>query len=417
MKRKRNVGKERFSEIRLMAFPLVLVLSLGMVTACTTPEVPLEKPHRPVRVVEATLEEQQQKMRMTGEVLPSVTRLISFMVSGRIDERFVEKEDDIDGETLLAKVNDLDYQRALQGARSNLQAAQANLDKAVAGATEEEILELELQLQKAREASLYADQQLERMQGLHQAGGISQAELDRTVLETSAAEASYRQVEAQYHRMVNGARPEDLNALAGIRDAAQAEVSHYETQVERTWLYAPHAGTVAELFYQEGETYQQGTPFLALNSPHQMVRVSVNHQQRNHIKIGDRVMVIYQQGSTQGTVIMVSSSPDPLTRTYRVEVELPETLLTLGELVQVEFIATGVFGTSLPMKAVLAGNPDYVYVIDNQIAKQVPITLQGVDGSVAWVTGLDAGQQVVVEGMHLLSHGETVRVVEEGARP
>ena len=339
------------------------------------------------------------------------------MVSGRIDERFVDKEDEIDRETLLAKVNDLDYQQALQGARSNLQAAQANLDKAVAGAAEEEILELKLQLQKAREASLYADQQLERMQALFQEGGISQAELDRTVLETSAAEATYRQVEAQYQRLVNGARSEDISALEGIRDAVQAEVSHYATQVERTWLYAPYAGTVAELFYQEGETYQQGTPFLALNSPHQMVRVSVSQQQRSHIKAGDRVTVTHHQGSAQGTVIMVSSTPDPLTRTYRVEVEMPEAQLTLGELVQVEFTTKGVFGSPLPMKAVLAGNPDYVYVIDNQTAKQVPITLQRVDGSVAWVTGLEAGQQVVVEGMHLLSHGETVRVVEEGALP
>lgn len=417
MKRKRNGGNVTLSEGRLVTFLLILMFYLGTVTACSAPEESLEKPHRPVRVIEVTLEEQQQKIRMTGEVLPSDTRLISFMVSGRIDERFVEKEDEISRDTLLAKVNGLDYQRALQGARSNLQAAQANLDKAVAGATEEEILELELQMQKAKEASLYADQQLERMQGLFQAGGLSQAELDRTVLETSAAEASYRQMKAQYQRMVNGARQEDINALRGIRDAAQAEVSHYETQVERTWLYAPHAGTVAELFYQEGETYQQGTPFLALNSPDQMVHVSASHQQRAHIMAGDKVAVTLREESAQGTVIMVSSTPDPFTRTYRVEVEMPEALFTLGELVQVEFSTKGVFGTPLPMKAVLAGNPDYVYVIDNETAKQTPITIQGVDGSLAWVTGLSAGQQVVVEGMHLLSHGESVRVVEEGAQP
>lgn len=417
MSRNRHDGKEILSEAGLGVLLLVLMFSLSMITACTSPEEPLEKTHRPVRVVEATMEEQQQKMRVTGEVLPNETRIISFMVTGRIDERFVDKEDEIGRETLLAKVNDLDYQRALQGARSNLRAAQANLDKAVAGATEEEILELELQLKKARESSLYADQQLERMQGLFQAGAIPQAELDRTVLETSAAEASYRQVEAQYQRLVNGARPEDISALVGIRDAAQAEASHYETQVERTWLYAPHAGTVAELFYQEGEIYQQGTPFLALNSPRQMVRVSVSQQQRSHIQAGDKVKVTHQKESAQGTVTMVASTPDPLTRTYRVEVEVHEVQLTLGELVQVEFSTKGVFGTPLPMKSVLAGNPDYVYVIDNQTAKQVPITLQGVDGSVAWVTGLDAGQQVVVEGMHLLSHGERVRVVEVGAQP
>lgn len=417
MNRKRSGGKVILSEGRLVAFLLILLFSLGMMTACSAPEEPLDKTHRPVRVIEATLEEQQQKIRMTGEVLPSDTRFISFMVSGHIDERFVEKEDEINNDTLLAKVNDLDYQRALQGARSNLQAAQANLDKAVAGATEEEILELELQLQKAREASLFAAQQLERMQSLYQAGGLSQAELDRRVLETSAAEASYRQMEAQYQRMVNGARQEDIDALRGVRDAAQAEVSHYQTQVERTWFYAPHAGTVAELFYQEGETYQQGTPFLALNSPYQMVHISANHQQRAHIRAGDMVEVTHGEVTDRGKVTMVSSTPDPFTRTYRVEVEMPEALFTLGELVQVEFSTKGGFGTPLPMKAVLAGNPDYVYVIDNETAKQAPITIQAVDGSLAWVSGLTAGQRVVVEGMHLLSHGESVRVVEEGAQP
>ncbi len=409
--------KAKIPESRLVTFFLFLLFTLFLNTACAAPEEPAERTIRPVRVITASLEEQQGTILMTGEVLSGETRHISFLVSGRIDELFVQKEDVINPDTLLGKVNDLDYQRASQGAQANLQAAQANLNKAVTGATREELLEMELQLKKAREAYAYADQQLERLRNLYQAGGISQADLDRTIMETAAAEASYQQAEARYQQLLNGTRSEDISALAAVRDAAQAEVSHYATQVERTMLYAPHQGTVAELFYQQGEMYRQGTPFLTLNSRHHIVRVSASLQQRALINKGNRVKVFYDEGRTEGVITMVSTNPDPFTRTYRVEVELPDTPLTLGELVQVEFYTKGVLGTPLPMKAVLAGNPDYVYVIDDQTAKQVPVNLLELDGSIIWVTGLDQGQQVVVEGMHLLSHDETVRVVEEGEGP
>lgn len=411
---KTNGMKDKIPVRWLVTYLLMLPLTIFLTTACTAPEDPGVKAIRPVKVITASLEEQQGTMLMTGEVLPRETRHISFLVSGRIDELLVEKEDEVTPNSLIGKVNNLDYQRALQGARANLQATQANFDKAVAGAAREELLEMELQLKKAKESYDFADQQLSRLQSVYQAGGISLSELERTEMETAAAEASYRQAEAQYQRMVNGTRPEDVLALAGIRDAAQAEVSHYETQVERTLLYASHQGTVAELFYQQGEMYRQGTPFFTLNSPYHIVRLSASLQQLAHINPGDRVTVLYGEGSNEGVVVMVSSNPDPLTRTYRVEVELPDTPLTLGELVEVEFSTKGIFGTPLPLKAVLAGNPDYVYVIENQKAKIVPVHLQQLDGSMLWVTGLQKGQQVVVEGMHLISQGETVRVVEAG---
>ncbi len=410
-------GKDRIPGGWLAVYLLLLSLVIFLNTACTAPEDPVEKTIRPVRVILASLEEHEETIMMTGEVLPGETRHISFLVSGRIDELFVEKEEVINPDTVLGTVDDLDYQRALQGARANFQAAQANLDKAVAGATQEELLEMELQLKKAREAYEYANQQLDRLENLYQAGGISQADLDRTTMETAAAEASYQQAEAQYQQLVNGTRPEDISALAALRDAAGAEVSHFDTQVERTTLYASHNGTVAELFYQQGEIYRQGTPFLTLNSHDNIVRVSVSRQQLAHVNTGDSVNVLHDEGGIEGVITMVSSNPDPLTRTYRVEVELPAPSLTLGELVQVEFTTKGALGTPLPMKAVLAGNPDYVYVIEKETAKQVPVNLQQLDGSTIWVTGLYEGQHVVVEGMHLLSHGETVRVVEIGDSP
>lgn len=400
----------------LMAF-ITLTFFLSGLTACSPADVAPERAPRPVKVMRTSLEEQEIKMVLQGEVIPGEVGQVSFLVFGRIEALYVKREDVITPDTLLGRLDSTDYQIGLRAAGAVLQSAQANLDKALAGVTRQERREMELQVTKTREAFGYADQQYQRMTALHQAGGIAQSDLERAELERIMAEASYLQASAQFERMGEGARPEEIAALTGQRDAALAEVDHFALQVSRTALYAHKGGVVAQVFYRQGELYHQGTPLLLVNSPGQVVRISLSQQQFNLVQAGDIALIESDQQTVEGQVIMVSGTPDPLTRTHRGEIQLPEGGFALGQLVRVHLRSKGMVGTSLPMKAVLAGNPDYVYVIEDQVALQVPVQVQGADGNRLWVTGLTPGQLVVVEGMHLLSQGEAVGRVEEVVEP
>ena len=397
---------------------LLAVMSLMVLfTACSSvPEDP-DVIERPVRVMEVAMEIQPSVMHFTGEVKAASTMLISFSVSGRIEQLLVKEEMVIAPDTLLGSLDPLDYQIAVQGARAQMEAAQSNLNRALAGAAIEEINQAELQMEMSEEASVFAQEQLQRIQSLYDAGGISQLELDTATLEAVSARTSFAQAKEQLDRLRRGALPDEIASLTALRDAAGAELRYHETQLERTQLKANESGVIATVFYQQGETYLPGTPLLMLKSETAVVSISASQEELKSINPGDAARIWMKDQQFGGTVTLVSSTPDPLTRTYRIEISLPAGHYVTGEIAQVEIEKAGIPGMLVPMNAVLVGNPDYVYVVEGGKAWQTPVQIQRVEGSRIRVAGLHEGQIVVIEGMQLLSHGEPVQVPESGDRP
>lgn len=389
---------------------------VGMLMAgCAPPDVVDEEPvEKPVRVMKVEEDAFSRTLSYTGEVVPGETIQLSFQVSGRIQDLYVEKEDLITQGTLLAQIDPLDYRIGLESAQARLNAAQASLDQIVAGARAEEIRQAELELEKAREAAAFIQKQLERMEALYVAGAATQAELDEVTLEAANTQSSLEQAESELEKILAGARVEEIDALRAQRDAARAELRHYETQLNRTELKADTDGRISEIFYKGGEMYGEGTPFLALRSDKTKVQLSVSRHEIRDIHIGDSAEIRIDDEIYSSQVVTVSRNPDPLTRTFPVEISLPDAEFIAGSIARVTIHIGEASGTEIPISAVQSGDPDYVYIVEEGEAVKIPVEILGLTDDSLWVSGLSAGQMVVVEGMGNLEDGEPVRIREAG---
>ena len=418
MLKKNQTHGLRFNPSCLQAYWLfTLLILIPWLTACTSEPTPLMVPSHPVNVIKIATESWKEEMHFTGEVVPETVHQLSFPVTGIIRQITVNREDRITPQQLLGLLDATDYQTALEAAMAQMTAAQANLDSALAGAGLEELHEAELQVYKAEQAAELAENQYRRIVSLFEAGGVSEQELDRAYFETTTASASLQQAIIAYQRLQSGAKKDEIAALTAMRDAARSEVDLAVSQRDRTSLNSEVGGIVREIFYQEGELYASGTPFLLLHSDSFLVRVSVSGEELKQLSIGADARILYNGKSLPGTVTRVAGTPDRLTRTYAVDIILPPGDYLVGSTAQVMMETAEKSGIRIPMGAVLAGEIDYVYVVENHTAVQIPVTIEGLVDTCLWVAGLSEGQLLVTEGMYRLSPGDTVQIMEEVKEP
>jgi multidrug resistance efflux pump len=133
----------------------------------------------------------------------------------------------------------------LQTATNNFEAAQAQLDRLLAGAKNSEIAAAQAQVDQA------------------------QAQLDKqlappTDAEIAAAEASVRQAQAQLDQLAAGARDETIQAAAADVKSAATALMQQQSALADTELRAPFAGTVASLDLRMGEQVAASAPVVQL---------------------------------------------------------------------------------------------------------------------------------------------------------
>ena len=396
---------------------LLLILFLFTASGCTDPLVSVEKTDRRVTVVALQQETAPITLSFTGEVVPQELMHISFQVSGRIEELQGEKEMVVTPDTPLGLLDDTDYRTALEGARAELRSLQSQLDLALAGAAEEAVVQAALEVMKAEEAAVFAQDQLSRSQVLFDAGGISQRELEAARLEVALTEASLQQAQQQLNQLERGARQEEIEGLTALRDGAAARAAHYEHQLERTILRSPASGIITAVHYRQGETYMAGTPFITLRSDTPKVQVSATAEELALLQPGNPALMTLGDKTLPGVISLVSTFPDPLTRTYPIDIHYQSTGHLPGAVVSVEVETHPVTGIWVPMSSVMAGDPDYVYVVEQDQALPIPVTVMRASGTRLMVSGLKEGQLLVTAGMSRLSPGDRVVWEKAGDQP
>jgi multidrug efflux system membrane fusion protein len=154
-------------------------------------------------------------------------------------------------------------------------------------------------------------------------------------------------------------------------------------------------------------------PFLAVGA--------VSEQDVGKLRIGDPASAALVTGQTvQGKVYFVATKADPTTRTFRVEVELPNSDARLRDGVSADI--------RIPVKQVEAMkiSPGILVLNDNGVVgvrtvesgivhfKPVNIVSDGPDGM--WVSGLPTGTSVITVGQEFVAEGSRVKAVPAGAR-
>lgn len=255
--------------------------------------------------------------------------------------------------------------------------------------------------------------------GDHVRKGQVLAQMDKTNLLQS--QTQLENIQLEYDRAfelykVGGASKQSLDAQKTQLDVAKTA---YENLKENTRLVSPIDGIVTARNYDSGDMIG-GEPVVTIEqmSPVKLL-VNVSESFYTRVKKGMDVNVkveVYGDEIFQGKVSLIYPTVDPQTRTFPVEIKLPNKDLKVrpGMFARV----TMNFGTQnhvvAPDLSIIkqAGSGDrYIYVYkDGKVSYNKVLLGRRMDDKYEIISGVSDGDQVVVAGQSRLTNGAEVSI-------
>jgi membrane fusion protein (multidrug efflux system) len=316
---------------------------------------------QPVRAVDIT-----DEIEATGELVAKERAQIAAEVGGRITEILID-----------------------EGSAAEKDAAVLTIDP--------ERRTLERDSARARVAESHAalreqERDLQRVRELHQRGVTSQTQLD--------------QAETQ------------LKLARSRATAAEAELGMQERALSDAVVRAPFAGLVADRLVSRGEYVTPGQKLFELVSLDPIeVEFHLTEVDSSRVQVGNDVAVRvapFPDETFGATVTIVSPTIDSRTRTLRVKAQLENAdgRLRPGLFARVDLGVAHREGVPMIVEEAVLQRADGAVVFralpDHRVERRVIETGAHHDGMVEVVTGLAAGDLVVVRGQAGLADGELV---------
>lgn len=187
---------------------------------------------------------------------------VSSKVPGRILEFRVKEGETVNAGDTLAILEAPEILAKMEQARAAEAAAQAQNEKAIKGARQEQIQAAFEMWQKAKAGVEITEKSYKRIKNLFDQGVMPAQKLDEITAQRDAAIATEKAAKAQYTMAKNGAEREDKMAAAALVNRAKGAVAEVESYIKETYLIAPTSGEVSEIFPKPGELVGTGAPIM-----------------------------------------------------------------------------------------------------------------------------------------------------------
>ena len=163
-------------------------------------------------------------------------KLAKIRVQSQIDQASAQLRSAI---VSLQQVEDLSQTRTtsqVEQAQAGLESLKANLEKIKSGARDEDLRQAEAALNGASASLTNAQSNYERMKKLFENGAISKQSLESAKTQLDIAASQYEVASQQYALIQNGAREEDIQAMAAQVAQAEATLKLAYAQADtKTW--------------------------------------------------------------------------------------------------------------------------------------------------------------------------------------
>ena len=355
--------------LNLMVTSLLILCSVTVV-GCSKPAPEAEQIPLVMVAQPATSHEDQKSY--AGEVQARQQTALAFRVGGQITERYVDVGDRVKVGQVLAKLDVKDAQLQLNSAKAQLESAQS--------------------------AAKVAADEFKRFQQLLPINAVSRSQYDSVKNQYDSAQASLKQAQSNY----------DVSA----------------NQTGYNQLIANKNGVITQRNIEIGQVISAGQAAyqLAIDGDREVV-IGVPEQAISEIKVGQNAWITLwskPQDKFAAYVREISPAADQ-SRTFSVKVALKEgqSAIQLGQSARVFFNQNIQNVLSVPLSSV-SSNTDqpYVWVVNSdQTIHKVNVSL-GAYGrdSVPVLSGLNAGQWVVVGGVHLLREKQKIKPIDRENR-
>ncbi|MBU1298887.1 MAG: efflux RND transporter periplasmic adaptor subunit [Bacteroidetes bacterium] len=333
---------------------LAIVLLASMMIGCGTKSNNVDEPVIPVEVKTVEKLKVERTLDFAGTIMAWRETNLGAQTSGRIEKIFVKEGDEVKEGDILVQMDDT-------------------------------------QLTQARIQYELAKEDFQRMKPLFDEGSIS---------------------------------PQQFEKVKGGYETAKAT---YELILRNTQLRAPFSGIITAKRMNEGEVFllapgSGGAPSVVNLMQISQLKVLVNAPESDfpNVRLGQKatlVVDIYPNQTFSGTVSRVDPVINPTTRSFTVELKIPndKRILRPGMFARVMIKTGDIDALIIPRSALikqLGTNILYTYIIENDAAKRREVTLgKEMDAIVEVLSGLEIGNQLVVKGMGRLKDGSRVQIV------
>lgn len=203
-------------------------------------------------------------------------------------------------------------------------------------------------------------------------------------------------------------------------EAAKAGAATMDVQLANTQIRAPFAGVADERYVNPGDYLQVGGKCAMVVAPEPFLAVgTVSEDMVGQIAPGNKARVKLVTGeSVDGVVHFVAAHADSTTRTFRVEVAIPnpEAKLRSGVSADMAIVPNRLIPAHKISQGILVLEDTGVFgvrIVDHGVARFLPVQVisDGPDGM--WVAGLPPKVDVIVVGQEFVANGEKVKPVYE----
>ncbi|MCC8408106.1 efflux RND transporter periplasmic adaptor subunit [Mucilaginibacter sp. UR6-1] len=264
--------------------------------------------------------------------------------------------------------------------------------------------------------------------GQHVSKGQVLVQLDNVVLQQqiAQAEAQVQLSRTLYQRQKNlwdqkiGTEVQFLQAQTTLQ-ANEKALAGLKRQADQYRIKSPINGSIDQMDLKLGQAIspgQQGSGIQIVNDEILKVKANVPESYSASVSTGNNVKIVFPdvKDSLTTKVTFAAKAIDPTSRSFPIEVKLPERKSLRPNMTAVLKISdyNKANALAIPIKAIQKSeNGDYVFVNVNGVARQKTIKQGAVSGGRAEIlSGLNAGDKIVVEGAADIEDGDKVKVLQ-----
>ncbi|MEA4900331.1 efflux RND transporter periplasmic adaptor subunit [Desulfitobacterium sp.] len=372
---------KNLKSVRLLAgvIGLGLILMAGGCGSAKTTETAEEK-YIPVEVQSAAVQNLLETTNFSGKVNSNQDLSLVPKMPGKVSSVNVQVGDRVGAGTVLFTLDTADLQKSVDSASIGVSMAETGY-------------------QQTKEKIDLAKKNLERQQGLYEAGAISKAQLETFESQASDTPLQTAQLQVDQARM-------------GLQQAQDA--------LHNAVVTAPVEGTVTAVNVKVGEMASSAQPAVKMTQLGSLyVDVNVPENIVNSVQLGQEAKVTITSANAQeikGVISSIAPAADVQTKLYAIKVAIDnqDGKIKPGMFAKAEIVTnTKSQVLAVNSEAVVSKNGKYfIYVVENDAAVEREVTT-GLDaGAMVEVTkGLKPDEQVIIKGQTLVKQGSKVKIV------
>lgn len=222
---------------------------------------------------------------------------LAFKIAGRIADMTVQEGDKVAAGQVLAHLEQINYQAALDQAQGQQDSAAAALAELEHGSRPEEIDQAKAQVAQAEAAVVNARLTFKRQQELVKSDFTSHSNYDLAEASLRQAEAQLASAKAALALAVKGPRQEKIDAAHGQFDQARAALALARQNLADTALAAPEDGVVLSRVREPGTIAGAGEIVYSLVLTHPVwIRAYVPEPLLDHVRPGQKAEIVTDGG-------------------------------------------------------------------------------------------------------------------------